>query len=167
VNRGQTPPPLIGLHAALLRNTGYLISRLGLFASKRFGERLESMGLTTRMWGALNVIINEQPITQQQLGRAIGMDPSSMVSAIDALQSHGFVERRPHPTDRRAHALYVTDQGREALRQGRELARQAQDELLAPLDADERQQLHDLLLRLALATETVGEITKPSRPPRP
>jgi hypothetical protein len=41
------------------------------------------------------------------------------------------------------------------LAQGRKLAKKAQDDLLAPLDADERKQLHDLLLRLALATASV------------
>jgi DNA-binding MarR family transcriptional regulator len=161
----QPPPGAPGLHAALVRNTGYLISRLGFFATKRFGDRLETLGLTTRMWGALNVISNEETVTQQQLGRMIGMDPSSMVAAIDALEARGFVERRRHPSDRRAHALHVTDQGRQVLMQGRELAKAAQDELLAPLDDDERRQLHDLLLRLALATGGLSEVPKPPGPP--
>ena len=54
-------------------------------------------------------------MTQQQLGRAIGMDPSSMVSTIDELEAKGWVERRRHPTDRRAYALHITDAGRETL----------------------------------------------------
>jgi DNA-binding MarR family transcriptional regulator len=132
--------------------TGFLISRMGLVAAKQFGERLESLGLTTRMWGALNVLEAEGEITQGALCKSIGMDPSSMVSTIDELEAMGLVERRRHPTDRRAHALHVTDKGREILTRGRELARSAQEELLAPLNEEERQQLHSLLLRLALAT---------------
>ena len=50
-------------------------------------------------------------MTQQQLGRAIGMDPSSMVSTIDELEAKGWVERRRHPTDRRAYALHITERG--------------------------------------------------------
>jgi DNA-binding MarR family transcriptional regulator len=156
-----------GMHAALVRNTGYLVSRVGWFASRRFGERLATLGLTTRMWGLLNVLDAEEAVTQQQLGRAIGMDPSSMVSTIDELEAKGFVERRRHPTDRRAHALYLTDAGRETLGRGRVLAREAQEELLGPLSADERRQLHDLLLRMATAAGRVdaqGDVT--SAPPR-
>lgn len=139
-----------------MRNTGYLVSRLGHYATRRFGERMAGLGLTSRMWGALNVIEADDGITQQQLGRAIGMDPSSMVATIDELESLRFVQRLPHPSDRRAHALHVTDKGRDALARGRRLSRAAQDELLAPLSDEERAQLHELLLRLALAAGAVG-----------
>ena len=81
-----------------------------------------------------------------------------MVSTIDELESKGLVERRPHPTDRRAYALHITEHGHETLARGRELSREAQDELLAPLSAEERAQLHELLLKLAFAS---GELTSP------
>jgi DNA-binding MarR family transcriptional regulator len=142
-----------------MRHTGFLISRMGMVAQKRFQERLDSLGLTTRMWGALNVLDHEGAVTQHALGKSIGMDPSSMVATIDELEARGLVERQRHPSDRRAHALHVTELGRTTLTQGRRLAKQAQDDLLAPLDAEERKQLHDLLLRLALATKS--EVEKP------
>jgi DNA-binding MarR family transcriptional regulator len=161
-------PP--GLHQALLRNTGYLVSRMGAFAHKRFRELISSVGLTPPMWGVLNVLDAEHGMTQQQLGKAIGLDPSTMVSTIDELESRGLAERRPHPNDRRAHALQITDAGRATLARGRELARQGQEELLAPLSADERQQLHELLLRLAVAAAAIDAPavtgTPPDRSPR-
>ena len=120
------------LHASLTRHTGYLISRVGVFAQRRFAQRLTTLGLTTRMWGVLNVLETEQPITQQALGRTVGTDPSSMVSTIDELEAKGLVERRPHPSDRRAHALYMTDAGRQTLRAGPKLAREARGEGIAP-----------------------------------
>lgn len=143
--------PSFGLHAALMRHTGFLISRIGIVARKRFTERLDSMGMNLRMWGVLNVLDVEGEITQHALCRSVGIDPSSMVSTIDELEERGLVERRRHPTDRRAHALHLTKEGRHALAHGRELARSAQDELLAPLDGPEREQLHELLLRIATA----------------
>jgi DNA-binding MarR family transcriptional regulator len=148
-------PP--GLHEALLRHTGYLISRVGMVAQKEFAERLEQLDLTPRMWGALNVLDAEGAITQGSLCKSVGMDPSSMVSTIDELEAKGLVERRRHPTDRRAHALHMTESGRTTLARGRELARGAQEDLLAPLSPAERAQLHELLLRLALATRDVGK----------
>jgi DNA-binding MarR family transcriptional regulator len=142
-------------HPALARNTGYLVSRVGWFATRRFGQRLATLGLTTRMWGLLNVVDAEEALTQQQLGRTVGMDPSSMVATLDELEAKGLVERRRHPTDRRAHALYLTDAGRETLGRGRALSREAQEELLAPLSADDRRRLHDLLLRMVAAAGQV------------
>jgi DNA-binding MarR family transcriptional regulator len=149
-------PPVI--HEALMRHTGFLISRMGMVAQKQFAERIEQLGLSTRMWGALNVLEAEGEITQHALCKSVGMDPSSMVSTIDELEAKGLVERRRHPHDRRAHALHLTDRGRETLARGRELARSAQEDLLAPLNQEERRQLHDLLLRLTLASrDTVPE----------
>jgi DNA-binding MarR family transcriptional regulator len=140
----------ISLHDALTRNTGFLISRLGWFAQRRFSDRIAAVGLTPRAWGALNVLDKEGAITQHALCKSIGMDPSSMVATIDELEAQGLVERRRNPQDRRAHALYVTDKGRGTLAAGRKIARRAQDDLLAPLDREEREQLHGLLLRLVV-----------------
>jgi DNA-binding MarR family transcriptional regulator len=151
---GPSFPP--GLHASLVRHTGYLLSRMGFWAQRQFSIRMEELGLTPRMWGALNVLAAEGPVTQQELGKSIGMDPSTMVATIDELESQGLVERRRHPSDRRAYALQMTEEGRDRLARGRELAAQAQSQLLAPLSEDERGVLHDLLLRLAQAADTAG-----------
>jgi hypothetical protein len=43
------------------------------------------------------------------------------------------------------------------LTRGRQLARGAQEDLLAPLSREERKLLHDLLLKLALADESERE----------
>ncbi len=156
-------PPAI--HSVLAHNTGFLLSRMGLVAAKQFGERLRELDLTTRTWGALNVLAAEGAITQHSLCKSIGIDPSSMVSTIDELEANGLVERRRHPSDRRAHALHVTARGRETLARGRALARGAQDELFAPLTAGEREQLHQLLLKLALATRDLGVADRPCDQP--
>jgi DNA-binding MarR family transcriptional regulator len=155
------------LHPALVRNTGYLISRLGFYAAKRFAERLATVGLTPRMWGAMNMLDHEGDVSQQQLGRAIGMDPSSMVSTIDELEAKGWVQRGRHPTDRRAYALHITEAGRETLTRARRLAGGAQNELLAPLNDAERAQLHDLLLRLATAAAARPQPLGVKDPPPP
>jgi DNA-binding MarR family transcriptional regulator len=152
----DSPAGQSGVPEALKHYTGFLLSKMGMVAQRRFSARLDSVGLTPRMWGALNVLEREGAITQQGLCKGIGMDPSSMVSTIDELEAKGLVERRPHPTDRRAHALHVTDAGRETLARGKRVAHEAQEELLAPLDEQEREQLRGLLLRLAIASGEPG-----------
>ena len=146
---GAGQPPIRG---APSHDTGLLLSRLGLVAAKGFGERLQELDLTTRTWGALNVLAAEGAVTQRSLCKSIGIDPSSMVSTIDELEAKGLVERRRHPTDRRAHALLVSARGQETLARGCSIAQAAQDQLLAPLAAAERRQLHRLLLKLAAAS---------------
>ncbi len=152
-SQDSTPPGPSGVHESLVKHTGFLLARMGHVAAKQFASRLEQLGLTTRMWGALNVLDHEGAITQHTLGKCTGIDPSSMVATIDDLEAAGLVERRRHPSDRRAHAVHLTAEGRATLARGRRLARQAQEDLLSPLNADERKQLHQLLFRLAACSD--------------
>jgi DNA-binding MarR family transcriptional regulator len=149
MNDGAVAPPAVP--EALTRYTGFLLSKMGTIAQKRFSSRLEALELTPRMWGTLNMLEAAAPITQHGLCKHTGMDPSSMVATIDDLEKQGLVERRAHPSDRRAYALHVTDAGRETLSRGRDVVQEVQDELLAPLDDAEREQLRSLLLRLVTA----------------
>jgi DNA-binding MarR family transcriptional regulator len=158
----ESPP---SLHAALTRHTGYLLSRAGASGQRLFAERLAQLGLTPRTWGAMNVLDAEGPTTQHTIGRLTGTDPSSMVATIDELEGHGWVQRRPHPTDRRAYELHITDTGHETLRRGRALAGQAQADLLSPLSESERGQLHDMLRRIVEHVGSAPPWVRPARPP--
>ena len=150
---GERVPGLPGLHGALVRHTGYLLNRIAAITRKRFTSRLESLGLNLAMWGVLNVLEVEGAITQHALGHCAGIDPSSMVSTIDELERQELVERRRNPRDRRAHAVSLTPKGHQTLAHGRELARQAQEELLAGLSPRERKTLHQYLLRIAMSLD--------------
>ena len=146
----QEQSPFV-LHPAMAsRYVGYLLGRLGLFAAARFDAQMEAVGLDRREWGVLNALDAEQGfMTQQQLGRSIAIHPSTMVATIDALEAAGLVRRGPHPSDRRAHAVSLTDVGRETLQRARRLAGESQRELMSPLTAEEQATLHQLLLKLA------------------
>jgi DNA-binding MarR family transcriptional regulator len=50
------------------------------------------------------------PMTR--MGALLQVHPTSVTSAVDRLESQGFVERLPHPTDRRAVLAAITDSGR-------------------------------------------------------
>jgi DNA-binding MarR family transcriptional regulator len=142
---GEFPP----VHNALTRYTGFLLSRAGFISMKGFAEAMEPIGLTPRLWGMLNILEHEGGISQQQLGSSIGMDPSSVVAAVDDLESRGLAERRRDPSDRRAYALHLTEQGTKTLAKGRKHAAAAQARLLEALTVEEREELHRLLLKIA------------------
>ena len=128
---------------------GQLFFRLWRASHTRIAEALESVGLTPALFGVLNVIGAREGAIQQEVGSAMGIDPSTMVSLIDELERSGLAKRRPHPTDRRARAIAITAKGRRALERGRRLAMQVEDDVLRGLTAGERRQLL-MLLRRAL-----------------
>jgi DNA-binding MarR family transcriptional regulator len=133
--------------AAVGEFAGQLLFRLWRVSHTRTAEALESLSLTTALFALLNVLGTHEGAIQQELGAAMGIDPSTMVSLIDQLEAAGLAKRRPRPTDRRAREVVITPKGRRVLEQARQLAMQVEDEVLRGLSAAERRQVLALLRR--------------------
>ncbi|MES1200429.1 MAG: MarR family transcriptional regulator [Pseudomonadota bacterium] len=96
----------------------------------------------------LSSLYAQNDLTQVQLTQMSGIEKSSVVLFLDALEKDGWVERRAHATDRRAHAVHLTRKGRARFEEiGVRLAA-AETDAMSPLSATERKQLEALLLRL-------------------
>src|SRR4029453_11222798 len=100
---------------------GQLFFRLWRASHTRTAEALASIGLTPALFGLLNVLGERDGAIQQELGSAMGHDPSTMVSLLDDLEGAGLAKRRPRPTDRRAREVVITPKGRRLLERGRRL----------------------------------------------
>ena len=132
---------------AVAEFAGQLFFRLWRASHTRIADGLQSIGLTPASFGLLNVLGARRGATQRELGSAMGIDPSTMVSLLDELEAAGLAKRRPHPTDRRARQVVITSKGRRLLEQGRLMALQVEDEVLGGLSAGERRELLKLLRR--------------------
>jgi len=132
---------------AVAEFAGQLFFRLWRASHTRITDGLQSIGLTPASFGLLNVLGARRGATQRELGSAMGIDPSTMVSLIDELETAGLAKRRPHPTDRRAREVVITPKGRRLLERGRQMALQVEDEVLGGLNAGERRELLKLLRR--------------------
>jgi DNA-binding MarR family transcriptional regulator len=126
---------------------GQLFFRLWRVSHARTAEALESLGLTTALFALLNVLGTREGAIQQELGLAMGIDPSTMVSLIDQLETVGLAKRRPRPTDRRAREVLITPKGRRVLEQARRLAMRVEDDVLRGLSPTERRRMLALLRR--------------------
>jgi DNA-binding MarR family transcriptional regulator len=127
----------------------FLLSKLGYAASRSFAACLEPLGLEARHYALLNYIAVNEGQSQQTLGAALEIPASRMVAIVDDLEHRGFVERRPHPTDRRARALYLTPTGENHLRQARNVVHANETDFCRDLDSGTREQLITLLTPLA------------------
>ena len=127
----------------------FLLVQIGFLGARRFAARLEPIGLEPRQFGLLRSIEAVDGQSQQELAAAVGMHPSKIVAVVDELEQRGLVERRRSSDDRRANMVSLTVEGRRVLAQAREIANEHADDLLGSLDADERQQLTQLLHRIA------------------
>jgi MarR family transcriptional regulator, lower aerobic nicotinate degradation pathway regulator len=134
---------------ALHADTGYLLYRLGLRSGSMFNAVLAEHGFRLRHYALMRYLVTVEGAGQRELSEKLGYDPSAIVSLVDDLQELGFAERRPLPGDRRHRIVVLTEKGHSALRETDTASRRVTEDLMAPLDADERATLHALLLRAA------------------
>jgi len=80
---------------------------LGDLMDRRLAER----GLTPARAELIWLLHRDGPRTQRELSQVLKCTPRNVTGLIDALQSAGFVVRNPHPTDRRAVVVSLTDVG--------------------------------------------------------
>jgi DNA-binding MarR family transcriptional regulator len=126
----------------------FLLSQVGIHASRRFAERIAEVDLNPPLFRILNLIDAAEGRSQQAIGEAIQIPPSRMVALVDELEDRGLVERRPDPGDRRVRALYLTRKGRTSLIRGRELAAAHEEELTRGMNAADRARLIKLLQKM-------------------
>src|SRR3569623_1291279 len=92
---------------------GYLLAGAhGLFRA-HLPKALEGTSVHMGQVVLLASLFAQNDLTQVQLTQVSGIEKSSVVLFLDALEKDGWVERRRHPTDRRAHLVHLTDRGRE------------------------------------------------------
>jgi DNA-binding MarR family transcriptional regulator len=141
------PVPLLAKE--LLESSGFLLARLGLGFKARALAKLDQAGFEPFGYGVLAIANEGARQTQATIAEALMLDPSRLVALLDSLEEHGLIERKRDPDDRRRHLVSITADGKRKLAKLRAIVKELEDEFLAPLDADERKTLHELLRRLA------------------
>lgn len=127
----------------------FLLAQLGAHAAELFGERAAGADFTRPQSGLLRLIGRSPGRSQRAVAAALGAPPSRLVALVDGLEQRGLVERRRNAEDRRNYELYLTDTGRDALRELGKIAGEHESAVTAPLSASERRELNRLLGKLA------------------
>ena len=96
---------------------GYLLKHAHLALEHRSHVALADLGVTVRDLGVLRVIASGEAQSQQGAAAVLGVDRTSMVALLDALESQGIVARRPSEQDRRRNTIALTDHGWDVFRQ--------------------------------------------------
>jgi DNA-binding MarR family transcriptional regulator len=128
---------------------GYHLRRAQITVFNDFVKTMSEVQITPGQFGVALLICSNPGLTQSALARAVGIERSTMVAVIDALESRGWVERRPSPLDRRSYALVLSDQGNALIEKLRPMVSSHEDRIAANLSDEERAQLIALLSKVA------------------
>ena len=112
-------------------------------------------GLRVPEWRLIAVLAEEEGLTQQALVARTEMDKMTVSRAAQALVTRGLVTRVKHGTDKRSHALTLSEEGRSLYAQIAPKALELEQKLLAELGEREVAQLKKTLAKLKSASHAL------------
>jgi DNA-binding MarR family transcriptional regulator len=118
---------------------------------------LTERGLTASRAEVIYLLVREGTLVQRELAHALRCSPRHVTGLIDTLQHDGLVERRPHPSDRRAISVVLTEQGADTARWMTSQRHDSARAILGDLPAA------DLAAFTRVADRILHRVTLPSR----
>jgi MarR family transcriptional regulator for hemolysin len=140
-------PPAAAAAQPLSENLCWLLARASQALSSELAVALGRIGLAPREHMVL-VAAATGAYTQTELARIVGLDKTTMVVTMDALEAAGLAERRPSPTDRRARVILVTKAGLRLMHKADLIFEEIRADVLGALPAPERKVFMDSLMHL-------------------
>jgi DNA-binding MarR family transcriptional regulator len=134
-------------HTPQLSRIGPLLRQAQRLSGKAFVAALQPLGIHGRHYGVLYNLDVHGPLNQRRLMDLTGEDRTAMVRTVDDLERLGLAKRQPDPTDRRAHAVELTDAGRRTRAEAAVVAEKVAHGLFDSFSHEESQTLLALLER--------------------
>ena len=144
----QAEEPVASLCDERCASPGLLLALLGHHAMRKLRAAHTRYGVSPRQFQLLGLLHDRGPMGQRELGQAMDIDPSILVTLLNPLEAGGLLSRRRDPADRRRHLVRLTARGDRRLDAAVRAQRAAEDELFAGLDPAQREQLGILLAAL-------------------
>jgi DNA-binding MarR family transcriptional regulator len=154
-------------HVPHLSRIGPLLRQAQRNSARTFAAALQPLGIEGRHYGVLYHVELLGPLSQRRLMDLTGEDRSAMVRTMADLERLGLAERRPDPTDRRAHAVELTDAGRQVCAEAGAIAEGVAGSMLDIFTPQERDTLFVLLERFVNAPARPPADTTPRQPRDP
>ena len=132
---------------------GHLIRRAQQRAVSIFMEETAGFDVTPVQFAILNALIDDPGEDQITLSGRVAFDPATSGSVIGRLEAKGWVKREADPRDKRRKLLWTTPEGEQVAMQMKRAVSRAQQRIVSPLDARERDQLAVLLVKLVAGPE--------------
>jgi DNA-binding MarR family transcriptional regulator len=130
------------------RSLGFLLHDCMRLMRRQFMANIQDMGLTLAQAQLLAHLSRIPGATQAMLAEQLEIQPISVARLVDKIVEHGWVERHPHPTDRRAVRLQLTAAAQPILKTLWERASKVRAAALAGLTEAQRETMIEGLLQM-------------------
>ncbi|WP_153769070.1 MarR family winged helix-turn-helix transcriptional regulator [Labrenzia sp. CE80] len=125
---------------------GYLLRKAYQRNAVLFSEKVQD--LTPTQFAVMARLTELSSVSQNQLGRTVGLDVATTKGVIDRLLARGLVQTAPSPSDRRRQLISLTEGGWQFFMEKAQLGLQVSEETLAPLTQSEKRNLLRILRKI-------------------
>ncbi|NTJ41019.1 MarR family transcriptional regulator [Agrobacterium larrymoorei] len=91
----------------------YLAAQLAKTFSRALNKRATALGFSPGQFPVLLELWQEEGLTQRQLLDRVDIEQATLANTLSRMERDGLIERNPHPKDRRAQIISLTENGRE------------------------------------------------------
>lgn len=137
------------------RNLGFVISDLQRLITTAMDKELKTLGLTRSQLRIILHLSRQDGLTQVRIAEELEMGKVAVGGLLDRLQGKGLVQRRPHPTDRRATHIFLTAKAEALYKPIVESGRYVTEKMLAGISTRKQKELIDLLLTVKQNTQNI------------
>lgn len=138
------------------KNLGFLLHDVARLLRKRFDQRARALGLSRAQWSVLAHLARHDGIKQSALAEILEIEPITLVRLVDRLEAAGWVERRPHESDRRVKLLQLTAKAHPLLEELWRIGAATREEAMTGLTTEMRERLIETLLTIKKNLLTTG-----------
>jgi DNA-binding MarR family transcriptional regulator len=132
----------------VLTSAGYLLLKAGTQFHAIIDDALAAHELTGRQFLVLTFAGGSEELSQLEVSRRLGLDPTIVVGLVDDLEARRAIQRVRDPNDRRRSLLELTASGRNLHAEAAAAVEAAEREFLGPLPAGDRKVLRRMLIEV-------------------
>jgi DNA-binding MarR family transcriptional regulator len=127
---------------------GFLIHDVSRMRRSAYDQFMKPLGITRAQWWVLANLSRHDGMMQTQLADVLEVGKASLGDVIESLESGGWVQRRPDPTDKRAKRVYLTKPAQGLIKRMTVLEDQFNSQILNDLTPTERADLGRSLTKI-------------------
>jgi len=129
-------------------SAAYLASQMAKGFARSLQQRAAKLGFSPGQFPILLELWSEDGLTQKQLLERVDIEQATMANTLSRMERDGLVERRPHPSDKRAQLIFLTSRAVAMQAEAIEAAVAADTDLLKDFRQFERELLLEYMRRV-------------------
>ncbi len=131
-----------------MNSAAYLASQMAKGFARSLQQRAGKLGFSPGQFPILLELWSEDGLTQKQLLERVDVEQATMANTLSRMERDGLIERRPHPSDKRAQLVFLTNRAAAMQAEAVEAAMAADTDLLKDFRQFERELLLEYIRRV-------------------